>query len=206
MIQYAQAYAQVRQLPNAHFRVMNALQPLDFPDASFDLVNARTIASLVAPDAWPRLIAECQRLLRPGGVLRLTETEWGFTNKPGLETFCALFNQALARVGRSFSPTGRHFGTTPMLGRLLRTGGFHSLGSKAHVLNYSAGTPEHLPTYEDFKMGFQLLQPFMISAGVTHQEEIEHLYEQVMNEMLEEDFCGLFYFLTVWGETAKADP
>src|SRR5579859_6069735 len=38
MITYARTHAQVRKLPNARFIVMDVLKPLDFPDASFDLV------------------------------------------------------------------------------------------------------------------------------------------------------------------------
>ena len=93
-----------------------------------------------------------------------------------------------------------------MLERLLHMSSFHAIKGKAHVLNFSHGTSAYLPTYEDLKIAFQLLQPFLASVGVAPKEEIEHLYEQAMNEMLEEDFCALFYFLTVWGETAKADP
>jgi ubiquinone/menaquinone biosynthesis C-methylase UbiE len=205
MITYAQAYAQVAQLPNTHFQVMNALQPLNFPDASFDLVNARTIVGFVYPGTWPKLIAECQRILRPGGILRLTEPEHGFSNKAGMETLYALLNRAAFLAGRSFSPTGAHLGITPMLEYLLRTGGFHSIGSRAHVLNFSYGTPAHLPVYEDLKIAFQLLQPFLVSMNVAPKEEIGHLYTQTMNEMQEEDFCALWYFLTAWGEKPKED-
>jgi SAM-dependent methyltransferase len=41
MISYATEQARASGLDNARFLVMNALDPLDFPDASFDLVNAR---------------------------------------------------------------------------------------------------------------------------------------------------------------------
>ncbi len=51
MIAYARAHAEVRGLTNAHFQVMNALEQLDFPDASFDLVNARAALGFVpTPD------------------------------------------------------------------------------------------------------------------------------------------------------------
>ncbi|MBV9232165.1 MAG: class I SAM-dependent methyltransferase, partial [Chloroflexi bacterium] len=63
MIAYACAQAKVQVLENASFRVMNILKPLDFPDASFDLVNARVISTFMLPDAWPQLIQECIRIL-----------------------------------------------------------------------------------------------------------------------------------------------
>ncbi|MBA2391121.1 MAG: class I SAM-dependent methyltransferase [Ktedonobacteraceae bacterium] len=205
MIQYAQAYAQVRQLPNAHFRVMNALHHLDFPAASFDLVNARTIVGFVSPKTLPPLFAECRRVLRPGGVFRITEPEHGFSNKAAFETFYGLVNRAASLAGRSFSPTGNHLGITPVLDHLLRTAGFRTTGSKAYTLNFSAGTPAHIPIQEDLKIAFRLLQPFLLSMRVAPKEEIEYLYEQAMNEMLEEDFCALWYFLTVWGSTPQED-
>jgi ubiquinone/menaquinone biosynthesis C-methylase UbiE len=71
MISYASAHAQVRKLRNAHFQVMNALKPLEFPNESFDLVNARFIVAFMPPAAWPKLIQECLRILRPGGIIRL---------------------------------------------------------------------------------------------------------------------------------------
>src|SRR5947209_5536321 len=46
MINYARTRAQVQHLNNAHFHVMDARQPLNFSDNSFDLVNARFVAFL----------------------------------------------------------------------------------------------------------------------------------------------------------------
>src|SRR5579875_3362086 len=48
-IQYARASAQARDFSNAHFKVMDILKPLDLPDASFDLVNARTLIGIMTP-------------------------------------------------------------------------------------------------------------------------------------------------------------
>lgn len=49
MIEYARAQARVQGLDNAYFHVMDATQPLDFPDSSFDLINGRTLAFLPPP-------------------------------------------------------------------------------------------------------------------------------------------------------------
>ncbi len=53
LINYARAHAKARGLQNAHFRVMNALQPLDFPASSFDIVNARTMVGFLFPMHGP---------------------------------------------------------------------------------------------------------------------------------------------------------
>lgn len=200
MIRYAQAYTQVRQLSNAHFEVMDVLKPLDFPNDTFDLVNARFLVGFVSPNTWPSVIGECRRILRPGGILRLTECETGFTNKVALETLWNLTFRAFARSGRSFSPTGNHFGVTPMLERLLRLQGFETIERTAYAFSYDAGSRNHAAMYEDLKLAFQLIPPFLLSTGVTEKEELDRLYEQAMKEMLEEDFCAMSYLLTVWGK------
>src|SRR5437667_9447465 len=47
MIDYAQAQARAQQLDNACFQEMDATQPLEFADNSFDIVNARFLAPLL---------------------------------------------------------------------------------------------------------------------------------------------------------------
>src|SRR5438874_12617188 len=74
MITYAQAQVQVQGLENASFQVMDIQKPLNFPDGSFDLVNARFINFLPAA-TWPQLMQEFGRITRSGGVIRLTESE-----------------------------------------------------------------------------------------------------------------------------------
>jgi len=204
MIEYARAHAQVRKLDNAHFRVMDALKPLDFPSESFDLVNARTIFAFMPPKAWPGLLREGMRILRPGGTIRLTEFEAGFSNMPAFERYCWLVNQAMQRVGLSFSPNGLHTGIVVMLRRFLRDAGCQHIRQVAHVIDYSAGTDANKGSYQDSLRGFKLVQPLLLKTGVTTQDEADQLYEQVMVEMQSEDFCSLGFILTVWGQKPMA--
>uniref|UniRef100_UPI0035E452C3 class I SAM-dependent methyltransferase n=1 Tax=Thermogemmatispora sp. TaxID=1968838 RepID=UPI0035E452C3 len=60
---------------------------LDWPDASFDLINGRLLCGFMLPAAWPRLLAECHRLLKPGGIIRLTEVEPMLTISAAYETW-----------------------------------------------------------------------------------------------------------------------
>ena len=201
MIAYAQEQARVQHLDNLQFEVMDITKPMPFPDSSFDLVNARTIVGFMAPDQWQLLVQECRRILRPGGVLRLTEAEWGFTNGAALEKLCSLANRALFLAGKTLSPNGLYLGITPMLGLFLRKAGYQHIQKKAHALDYSAGTEAYYSYYKDLSAGFPLLQPFLLKMGViTSSEEGERLYQAAMAEMLSEDFCILGYALTVWGE------
>ena len=199
MINYARTQALAQGLQNVSFRVMDALQPLDFPAASFDLVNARLIAFL-PPTAWPSLIHEFLRIARPRGIIRLTETELSVSNSPALERLQEFFTCALRAAGRSFSPDGRRIGITPQLGCLLRQAGCINVQNMAHAIDYSAGTEAYTAFYQDWKIVYKLGQPFFISTGVTTQQEVDQVYEQMLLEMMSDDFCAVHYLLTVWGE------
>lgn len=200
MIEYARANAQVQDLHNASFKVMDALQPLDFADNSFDLVNARAMFAFMSRADWPKLVQECMRILRPGGTLRMTEIEYGISNSPATEKLSGMFTQALQRTGRSFSPDGRHLGITPMLEYFLRKAGFEHLQKRPYVLDASMGSEAYSSNYQNIMAVHKMLQPFLVSKGLITDEEFEPLYQQSLAEMQLEDFCSLWYFLTVWGQ------
>ncbi len=94
MIAYANAQAEAEEEQRVSFRVMDVTQPLDFPDNSFDLVNGRFLLSFMRREQWPLLLAECVRILRPGGVLRITEQESGYTNDPYLQRYIDVWGEA----------------------------------------------------------------------------------------------------------------
>ena len=200
MILYARAHALIEGLSNAHFRLMDALKPFDFPDHAFDIVNARLLLAFMPPEAWPRLLQECVRITRPGGSIRLTESEYGLSNSLACEQIGELCTQALKVAGQSFSPDGRHTGITPMLGRFLRDAGCRNIRHFASALDYSAGTAVHDIMYQNVVNTLQSVQPFLIRCGLTTQEAITALYQQALQEMRVGDFCAIEFFLTVWGE------
>ncbi|HLI04989.1 MAG TPA: class I SAM-dependent methyltransferase [Ktedonobacteraceae bacterium] len=201
MVAYGTQQAQVRGLENLRFRVADITKPLPLEDNTFDLVNTRTIAGFMTPGDWPALVQEARRILRPGGIFRLTEAEWGFTNSGALEKLCFLTNQALHRAGKTLSPNGYYLGITPMLAPFLRSGGFVNVQQQAHALNYSAGQKGNYGCYQDMRAMFPLLKPFFLQLRMfDSEEEFEQLYQRALADMLADDFSCLGYALTVWGE------
>jgi len=203
MTEFARYQAREQELPNTHFVVMDALKPLDFPDNSFDFVNARFISGFMPKQAWPTLIQECLRILRPGGVIRLTEFESTISNSYTSEKLGEMFARALQKADQSFSPTGWQFGITPTLGRLLRDAGCQNVQPMAHVIEWSTGTAEHLSQYQNAMVFLKLSQPFLVKMGVTTVKEAEVLYQRALEEMMEPDYCALWYFFSTWGEKPR---
>jgi ubiquinone/menaquinone biosynthesis C-methylase UbiE len=201
MIEYAHAHAQVQGLENARFRVMNLLQPLDFPDHSFDLSNVRFINFLPAAN-WPQVVRELARVTRPGGFIRLTESEWWyFSTSPALETLNSLVIKAI-QVQGGYSQTGRFTGILPLLGNLLRQAGCVNITLVSHAIDFSYGTEAYEGFRRDASVVFKLFQPFIVRMHVTSQSDLDDLYHQMLLEMLREDFHGLMLPLTALGEKA----
>ncbi|MBE3560272.1 MAG: class I SAM-dependent methyltransferase [Ktedonobacteraceae bacterium] len=200
MTGFATSQAEEQHLQNVHFQIMNILQPLEFPDGSFDYVNARFLSTLVGINTWPRLIKEGWRVLRPGGFMRVTEMlQMPVTNSPALTRLLDL-----AVYSTQVSP--HHLGSerlrsiTPLLAGFFRQAGFDALKRRAYVIDYSAGSAAHADFYHNLMTVAKLTQPLMVSLGVATQEELETLRMRAMAEMQQEDFCALAFYFSIWGE------
>jgi ubiquinone/menaquinone biosynthesis C-methylase UbiE len=200
MIDYARAQTQAQGLTNASFIVMDALKPLDFPDNSFDLVNLRYLTGFVPTSSWLPLIQEMYRVARVRGIIRLTDSECGISNKPALAKLTGMLVCALHLSGHCFSPDERVIGNIVMLGHFLRKVGCRNVQYMAHAIEFSAGTEAHSGIYEDWKVICKLIQSSFIDAGITTRQEMEQLYEQLLTEMMLDDFCAVYDLVTAWGE------
>lgn len=199
MIKHARMLATAENVFNVEFVEMDAREPLRFSDASFDWINARFIHSFMRQEMWSPLLQECLRLLRPGGVLRLTELEGVFTNSVPIEKLNSYFGRAMYASGRGFSPVGRSSGITVVLKRFLADAGFHTLHHQAFGLDGSAQSQAAQRWKEDFLLLYYLLAPFLVATGVTTHQEMEELYAEAIHDLDEPTFCSMLYMLSVWG-------
>lgn len=200
MISYAQMQAQLQRLGNAHFQIMDIKQGLAFPDATFDYINGRLLVGLMSPGDWVPLLRECWRISQPGGRICLTECDRvGVTTSPAFEQMQDLFVQAMVRTQRTTVPLVPNVILTPMLGAYLQQAGWEPAGEQAHVLNFSAGTEAHASNYRNMVASLKLVQPFVVRAGVTTNEEWEQFHTQMQLEMIAPTFRGLWYYLSAWG-------
>jgi ubiquinone/menaquinone biosynthesis C-methylase UbiE len=197
MIEYARAEAQARKLTDGvEFLVMDALRPLEFPDASFDLVNMRAGASFLLVKDWPRLLGELLRVTRPGGIVRVTDLETSQSNSPAYNRIFQMSLCALYRSGHSL--TEEKIGVTHELPRLLAESGCQQVQTRAHTLEFIAGTVGGQNFYEDVRFGSQTLLPFLQKMGCA-VEDYDAVYQQAMIELQQKDFRATWHQLTAWG-------
>ncbi|GHO99712.1 hypothetical protein KSF_097600 [Reticulibacter mediterranei] len=203
MIRYANGFAETSGRSNAHFKRMNALSlPFIFSDQSFDLINARLIVGFMQTTFWPHLLKECQRILRPGGILRLTECEGGIvgvTNSVGCEILNRAGVLALHRAGQCLTPNDAQLGNTAVLPSLLRQTGYQSVRHVAHAIDWSTNAPWHNACCQNALIGFQLLKPFLLKHQAITEQAFQQAYQRMERELQTEDFCGMWYFVTVSG-------
>jgi SAM-dependent methyltransferase len=199
MVRYARTQARELGSANVDFRVMDATKPLDFPDSSFDLVNARLVSTFMPTRVWPAFLRESLRLLRPGGTMRVTDLEFAMSNSPGHERMCSLWIQAMMRGGLSFSPDGRHLCLLTMLGRLLEEAGVQNIQRKPYLVDCSIGAEVHNAWSRDLLQGWQLGKPYVVRQQVVTAEEFDQTYTQCLREMHLENFCAIWFLATFWG-------
>lgn len=200
MIEYANAQARASGLDNVTFKVGNITEPLDFPDASFDLVNARHIEEVIPVTTFPPLFRELYRISSRGGIIRITGSEWGVTNSFAYETLMRQLLRASRIAGLDFSADGRNIGIAPWLRRFLRDVGCVNIQERPSFLDFSAGAPQQAGGYRDLTLAFELMQPFLVGVGVVAAQEFEELKQRLAVEMAEDSFRGIVYTLTAWGQ------
>ena len=198
MVEYARAQAEAQQVSDrVEFHTMDALRMLEFPSGYFDLVNHRFGQSWLRTWDWPKLLSEYQRVSRPGGVTRVTESDFNVeSNSPALTRLFELLLAALYRAGHFFTPQGN--GVISELARLLKQYGLHNVQTRAHTIVYRAGTPEGQHFYEDMKGGFRTTMPF-IRKWIRMLDDYETIYQQALTEMQQPDFVATWRLLTAWG-------
>ena len=179
---------------------MDALRPLTFPPASFDLVNLRLGVSFVRTWDWPRLINELQRVTRPGGTIRLTECDSAESTSPAQTRFAQLLHEALYEAGNCFS--AKKDGLTSELAPLLRRYGLAEVQTQEHLLIYRAGTPESRLFAEDTQYLFRALRPFL-QKWATFPADYDALYQRALMEMQQGDFQATWKFVTAWGRVKE---
>lgn len=205
MIDYARYLVTEKKLVNAHFQRGSLFQPLPFSSEQFDFVNARLMFAFMPPASWPGLMQECLRVLRPGGFVRLIEPEVFLTNSAATQRISGLLAQSLRRAEQSFSVDDRFIGLILQLRRILRDASFVDIQEQPYMINFSAGTPHFQDMTHDLKVASKQLQPFLLKWQVVQQEELEHLYQQMVNDMTSEDFNGLWWYLAAWGQKPKRE-
>jgi ubiquinone/menaquinone biosynthesis C-methylase UbiE len=197
-VEYARAQAAAAQVSDrVEFHVADALRMLEFPDKFFDLVNQRFASGWLRTWDWRKLLQEYQRVCRPGGVVRLTEPDLAaMSNSSALSRLSELFVQAFHQAGNLFTPASNSVPNE--LARLLHQHGLQQVQTRACTIEYRAGTLEGQRFFEDIKLIYRTVLPFL-RKWTRVPEDYEEIYQQMLSEMQQPDFVATWNLLTAWG-------
>lgn len=198
MLHYARELATTRQMADrVEFHTMDALRMLEFPQDFFDLVNLRYGMSWLRTWDWPKLLQEAQRVTRPGGVIRLTDSDYDVDQRyPSLRRLTDLFLHVFYHTGHLFAPDKD--GIIGYLAQLLLHAGCQHVQTRSHRLEFRAGTPEGRRFAEDVKLIFQTAVPFF-RKWTRLPDNYEEIYQQMLQEVQQQDFVTTSTLLTAWG-------
>jgi SAM-dependent methyltransferase len=197
-INYARTQANALQIDDrVEFHQMDALRPLSFPDAHFDLINERFGTGWLCTWDWPPFLQECQRIARPSGVVRITEFDiCSESTSPALVQLGELSIKAFYNAGHIFTPESD--GLLKQLERLLRESGLQDVQTRAYALECRAGTSLGQLFAEDWKQLFRIIEPFL-RKWTDVPDNYNDIYQQMLHDMQQPDFVAISRTLTAWG-------
>lgn len=179
------------------FHRMDALQPLDFPDASFDLVNLGLGGTFLRTWEWPHVLREFARILKPGGTLRLVEMElMGLGKSAAALQVCQVIATAFFHAGHLFEPTPN--GLTAHLERLLHRQGYQHIQAKTTTVAASAGSALQQGISQYYSHILPAFQPFVCKWYGIDPQEYGRLSRQALADSSQEDASSETTFVTVW--------
>jgi ubiquinone/menaquinone biosynthesis C-methylase UbiE len=199
MIAYARRISQQQAMDNtAYLTIPSFAEPFPFAEASFDLINMPFIATFLKKDDWPHLLSTYWRLLRPGGLLRLTEFGVGRVNSPAYEELNQLFLYAMHLANRSLLLSDQLSGFPGELEPLLYAANFQACFGVTHTINYSYGAPLHEEWTRDYLILSREAQPLIVQMGLATQRQVDALHQQQCYEMNMPTFQAMLPILTEW--------
>jgi ubiquinone/menaquinone biosynthesis C-methylase UbiE len=200
MIEFASAQADIENV-DVDFLQMSALEPLKFSDASFDLVRMRLIGAFMKRDAWPVLLQECKRILRPGGMVVVIEQESLISNDTTLETHVQVMYTAMHRVGYTFAQDNAvpHLCIGIMMKSLLQDAGFANIMHQAHDVEFSTGSQGHEPFLHNLSSAFENGTSFLQRFGGVGEERIKEAQAYLKSCINKPGLIGFWHFISAIG-------
>ncbi|HZR40503.1 MAG TPA: class I SAM-dependent methyltransferase [Ktedonobacteraceae bacterium] len=197
-VNYAMARAATSGTQNATFEVHNITTTLPFRDESVDYVNLSIGGSYLLKEQWPRLFAECHRILRPGGWFRSIEALSFQTSSFACHRLWMLLLQTMEKDGR------RYVELAPLLRPLLTQAGLTPTLLSVHVIDFSQDSPDHKMMAEDYYVGAHLGMAFTLKYNLASKEDLEKLIEEAQKDMIFPDFWGLVFLSDISAQRPAA--
>lgn len=198
---FAEKQAQEAEVSErVEFSQMDALQALDFPGNSFDLVNLRFGVSWIRAwshgnNEWMHVLGEMRRLLKPGGIARLVDMRYLTSNGDGINRYWAIGLEAAHLAG--YLPDGTD-NITDLFETYLQQAQFSDIKRWRVDATYKAGTSECSLFAENIRWLVKNARSFVEKR--LSVEGYQQLAEQMVSEPEKPDFWACQPIEVIWGK------
>jgi len=209
LLGYAQAQQWARRLPNIQFLSWptgKSTSLLAFPDASIDVISVQDALSSIHTHHLPFFFRECQRILRPGGRLRVAESVLRgplelFPDEAPLHVL-RLIDDACHRAGYCLALNEQAQLAT--LVDQLSAAGFTGIEQRLYALDRD--TAMHQAIAEQFAVFTRLALPFLQAMGVVSEKNLTPLLSQAMETLRTQQLHAPWSVLLLWTHTPITAP
>ena len=200
LIHEAVGLARAEKLESLAFYQIGTAQALDFPEQSFDLVHAHSLASFISNAMWSRILEEMLRVLKEGGWLNLVDYEHGTTASEAFNQLAALGMEGVRALGGGASPSSPSLGGAVRLYSHLVDIGLLDVAYTMHLVDFGVNShPTTRAFLDDFVVDMTKFKPFLLQLGLTTDETFETLLAQTKIDFYLPDSCGYAYLISAIG-------
>ncbi len=199
-LQHAKRRRNTSSLRQIELRHMEFLQSLPVPDSCIDFIHMQHFARHLSPQAWPTMIDECVRVLRPNGWLNVVELELCEISSPAILTIHRAVLQARAKLGRTLDRTGHTLGVIQKLYALLQNVGLYEVNYDLFTIDLGVlgGSTAHLFLTEIVRHAF-IVKPLIVQQGVLASAEFDQLVKEADVELQSPTLCGWALLVSAYG-------
>lgn len=184
---------------NVVLDVLDITKPLPYATETFDFVHARFIGGVVPGEPyWARFIAECVRLLKPGGVIQLVEFETSLiAYSPNLHEMFDMILEYLWERNQSFSRYA--VAISPMIEKFLVEAHFSDIQLQPYYFSWSAGADLHDAVAENMLVATRILSKRLMEIRSMSEANFEQLYARAVAEIQSPNFRAQWLVATGYG-------
>jgi SAM-dependent methyltransferase len=184
LVDMARCNMEIGNVHDVRFYEANPLAPFPFAAESFDLVHMLQVLPAFRPEEWPAFLRECQRVLKPGGVINLVSLSLGPSSSASYQRVLSLVDELLHLLRYNFFD---YPGTTTPgvhLCRLLNTAGFTNITYVIRPVNFGGmSNASGRATCQLLLKNVQKLKPLFIQNQLIDDEGFDLLLQQKQHDI-----------------------
>ncbi|CDS13309.1 hypothetical protein LRAMOSA05487 [Lichtheimia ramosa] len=162
---------------NVTFQLCNILDGLPYEDNTFDFVHMRQLIVALRAKEWPVVLNEIYRVLKPGGLVQLVEsdfTEAGHSN---------LIDAVMTTLHRAMQERGQDPFVASKLERLLSEAQFQDVQQQVRVIQFGQDSdPIAGEMMYSWKSAMRSIKPFLAPRLLKNPDEYSMVLERYFQE------------------------